>query len=181
MNKRITTFPGASIEKEAKKNFLSFRLQSNGLFTVTEYNYSQGYNRSSEDFFEAVNVDVEKCMKIADLFYVNLHKLRDDLYQLQGKYEEFQKKEFKAPEVERTDQGIKLSGHAADFFLMRKQEMENKRKYLVAKKMFENFLEKGECNIIENDIAGYVAEIIEANKIEYHIFPMMDYNRFVRI
>jgi hypothetical protein len=181
MNKRITTFPGATIERAAKRNFLSFRLQSNGLFTITEYNYSQGYHKSSEDYFEAVNVSAVDCIKIAELFGANFNNLQDELYQLQARIEEFQKKEFKTSEVERTDQGIKLSGHAAAYFLMRKEEMEVKRKKLVVKKMFENFLNDGYCNVIENDIAGFLAEIIEANKIEYHIFPQMDYNKFVKI
>lgn len=180
MNKRITTFPGASIERAAKRNFLSFRLQSNGLFTITEYNYSQGYHKSSEDFFEAVNVSAVDCIKIAAVFGLEPENLQDELYQLQARIEEFQKKEFKAPEVERTDQGIKLSGHAADYFLMRKQEMENKRKRQVAEKMFNVFLEEGKCNIHQNEVAGYLSEMIEANKIEYDIFPMMGYNKFVR-
>lgn len=181
MNKRITTFPGASIERATKRNFLSFRLQSNGLFTITEYNYSQGYHKSSEDYFEAVNVSAVDCIKIATIFGANFNDLEDELYQLQARIEEFQKKEFEAPEVERTDQGIKLSGHAADYFLMRKAETETKRKKLVADKMFDNFLKDGYCNVIENDIAGFLAEMIEANKIEYHIFPQMGYNKFVRI
>ncbi|AKC02687.1 hypothetical protein CPT_Stills59 [Bacillus phage Stills] len=181
MNKRITTFPGASIERSSKRDFLSFRLQSNGLFTISEYNYSQGYHKSSEGYFEAVNVSVVDCIKIADIFGANFNNLQERLYELQGRIEEFQNKQFKAPEVERTDQGIKLSGHAAEYFLMRKEEMETKRKKLVVDKMFDNFLKDGYCNVIGNDIAGFLAEMIEANKIEYHIFPMMDYNRFVRI
>jgi hypothetical protein len=181
MNKRITTFPGATIERAAKRNFLSFRLQSNGLFTITEYNYSQGYHKSSEDYFEAVNVSAVDCIKIAELFGANFNNLQDELYQLQARIEEFQKKEFNAPEVERTDQGLKLSGHAADYFLMRKAEMEAKRKKQVAEKMFDVFLQEGKCNIHQNDVAGFLAEMIEANKIEYHIFPQMGYNKFVKI
>ncbi|AKA61488.1 hypothetical protein CPT_Stahl60 [Bacillus phage Stahl] len=181
MNKRITTFPGASIERSSKRDFLSFRLQSNGLFTISEYNYSQGYHNSSEGFFEAVNVSVVDCVKIADIFGANFNNLQERLYELQANIEEFKKKEFKAPEVECTDQGIKLSGHAASYFLMRKEEMETKRKKLVAEKMFDNFLTDGYCNVVENDIAGFLAEMIEANKIEYHIFPQMGYNKFVKI
>lgn len=181
MNKRITTFPGAYINRVIKEKFLSFKLQSNGLFTITECNYPQMRNRSSEDLFEAVNVSAVDCIKISAVFGLEPENLQDELYQLQARIEEFQKKEFKAPEVERTDQGIKLSGHAAAYFLMRKEEMETKRKKLVAEKLFDNFLTDGYCNVIENDIAGFLAEMIEANKIEYHIFPQMGYNKLVRI